>query len=198
MECAVVTHSGLRAVRDETGKARMEVKSPLEEPYVIRPTSETIIGHFFQPVDPEPPRPAAAHQPVGQRDALGDAHADVPAHERVSLAGGPHRALDARARPWKRCGDARRVRRLRGKRHGHARHPRPEDRQRALRRRAHHLLHRGHDAGRQGPAGRHEPRPRAELRQGLRREVPEKDGRAWSTSGRPPGASPRASSAASS
>jgi prolyl-tRNA synthetase len=48
MECAVVTHSGLRAVRDETGKARMEVKSPLEEPYVIRPTSETIIGHYFQ------------------------------------------------------------------------------------------------------------------------------------------------------
>lgn len=48
MECAVVTHSGLRAVRDESGKARMEVKSPLEEPYVIRPTSETIIGHYFQ------------------------------------------------------------------------------------------------------------------------------------------------------
>jgi len=48
MECAVVTHSGLRAVRDDDGKTRMEVKSPLEEPYVIRPTSETIIGHYFQ------------------------------------------------------------------------------------------------------------------------------------------------------
>ncbi len=48
MECAVVTHSGLRAVRDDGGKVRMEVKSPLEEPYVIRPTSETIIGHYFQ------------------------------------------------------------------------------------------------------------------------------------------------------
>jgi prolyl-tRNA synthetase len=47
MECAVVTHSGLRAVKGEDGKTHVEVKSPLEEPYVIRPTSETIIGHFF-------------------------------------------------------------------------------------------------------------------------------------------------------
>jgi prolyl-tRNA synthetase len=42
----VVTHSGLRAVSD-AGKTRIEVKNPLEEPYVIRPTSETIIGHYF-------------------------------------------------------------------------------------------------------------------------------------------------------
>jgi prolyl-tRNA synthetase len=47
MECAVVTHSGLRAVKSEDGKTRVEVKNPLEEPYVIRPTSETIIGHYF-------------------------------------------------------------------------------------------------------------------------------------------------------
>jgi prolyl-tRNA synthetase len=47
MECAVVTHSGLRAVTPEDGKTRIEVKNPLEEPYVIRPTSETIIGHYF-------------------------------------------------------------------------------------------------------------------------------------------------------
>jgi prolyl-tRNA synthetase len=42
MECAVVTHSGLRAV-----EGKLEVRNELEEPYVIRPTSETIIGHFF-------------------------------------------------------------------------------------------------------------------------------------------------------
>src|SRR5882724_3105761 len=42
MECAVVTHSGLRAV-----DGGLVVKNELEEPYVIRPTSETIIGHFF-------------------------------------------------------------------------------------------------------------------------------------------------------
>ena len=42
MECAVVTHAGLKAV-----DGKMELKGELEEPYVIRPTSETIIGHFF-------------------------------------------------------------------------------------------------------------------------------------------------------
>lgn len=42
MECAVVTHSGLRAV-----DGKIEIRNELEEPYVIRPTSETIIGYFF-------------------------------------------------------------------------------------------------------------------------------------------------------
>jgi prolyl-tRNA synthetase len=47
MECAVVTHSGLKAVKGADGKVEIEVKNALEEPYVIRPTSETIIGHYF-------------------------------------------------------------------------------------------------------------------------------------------------------
>src|SRR4051794_9134238 len=42
MEVAVVTHTGLQAV-----DGKLQLKSELEEPYVIRPTSETIIGHFF-------------------------------------------------------------------------------------------------------------------------------------------------------
>ncbi|MFO1011905.1 MAG: proline--tRNA ligase [Planctomycetota bacterium] len=42
MEVAVVTHSGLKAV-----DGQLVVKNELEEPYVVRPTSETIIGHFF-------------------------------------------------------------------------------------------------------------------------------------------------------
>jgi prolyl-tRNA synthetase len=42
MECAVVTHAGLKAV-----DGKIQLKSELEEPYVVRPTSETIIGHFF-------------------------------------------------------------------------------------------------------------------------------------------------------
>ena len=44
MECAVVTHSRLQKGRD--GKA-LEPASPLEEPLIIRPTSETIIGHMY-------------------------------------------------------------------------------------------------------------------------------------------------------
>jgi prolyl-tRNA synthetase len=42
MECAVVTHSGL-----QKGEKGLEPKGPLEEPLIIRPTSETIIGHMF-------------------------------------------------------------------------------------------------------------------------------------------------------
>lgn len=42
-ECAVVTHS--RLTKNEQGK--LVPSSPLEEPYIIRPTSETIIGEAF-------------------------------------------------------------------------------------------------------------------------------------------------------
>lgn len=42
-ECAVVTHH--RLAKDDDGK--LVPSSPLEEPYVIRPTSETIIGDAF-------------------------------------------------------------------------------------------------------------------------------------------------------
>ncbi|MGA2500656.1 MAG: proline--tRNA ligase [Tepidisphaeraceae bacterium] len=43
MECAVVTHSRLE--KDADGNLRPA--SPIEEPLVIRPTSETIIGHMY-------------------------------------------------------------------------------------------------------------------------------------------------------
>lgn len=47
-ECAVVTHHRLEAVKDEeTGKTRMIPAGKLAEPFVIRPTSETIIGAAF-------------------------------------------------------------------------------------------------------------------------------------------------------
>lgn len=42
-ECAVVTHSRLEA--DEDGK--LQPAGPLEEPLIVRPTSETIIGELF-------------------------------------------------------------------------------------------------------------------------------------------------------
>ena len=47
-ECAVVTHHRLEAVKDATtGKTKMIPTGELAEPYVIRPTSETIIGAAF-------------------------------------------------------------------------------------------------------------------------------------------------------
>src|SRR3990167_6561646 len=42
-ECAVVTHH--RLAKDAEGK--LQPASPLDEPYIIRPTSETIIGEAF-------------------------------------------------------------------------------------------------------------------------------------------------------
>jgi prolyl-tRNA synthetase len=48
-ECAVVTHHRLRAVTDETGKTVVEPDpaAKLEEPLIVRPTSETIIWHMY-------------------------------------------------------------------------------------------------------------------------------------------------------
>ena len=47
-ECAVVTHHRLEAVKDpETGKTRMVPSGELTDKYVIRPTSETVIGAAF-------------------------------------------------------------------------------------------------------------------------------------------------------
>ncbi|HYE18444.1 MAG TPA: aminoacyl--tRNA ligase-related protein, partial [Tepidisphaeraceae bacterium] len=44
MECAVVTHSRLEKDPSGTG---LRPASPIEEPLVIRPTSETMIGHMY-------------------------------------------------------------------------------------------------------------------------------------------------------
>lgn len=46
-ECAVVTHHRLETQKDEEGKSRMVPTGELAEPYVIRPTSETVIGAAF-------------------------------------------------------------------------------------------------------------------------------------------------------
>ncbi len=87
-EMAVVTHHRLKAV---DGKLEVDPDAKLEEPLIVRPTSETIIGDAFQRWIQQPSRPAAADQPMGQCRALGDAHAAVSAHHRIPLAGGPHR-----------------------------------------------------------------------------------------------------------
>lgn len=47
-ECAVVTHHRLEALKDDkTGKYTMVPEGELTEPFVIRPTSETVIGAAF-------------------------------------------------------------------------------------------------------------------------------------------------------
>ncbi len=46
-ECAVVTHHRLEQVRQPDGTTRMVPSGELTEPFVIRPTSETVIGSAF-------------------------------------------------------------------------------------------------------------------------------------------------------
>ena len=88
-ECAVVTHYRLKS--DPVHGVIVDPEAKLEEELIVRPTSETIIWNTYRGLDEELPRPALADQPMGQRGALGDAHAPVPAHGRVPLAGRPHR-----------------------------------------------------------------------------------------------------------
>ncbi|CAA9261907.1 MAG: Prolyl-tRNA synthetase, archaeal/eukaryal type, partial [uncultured Corynebacteriales bacterium] len=124
-------------------------------------------------VGAELPRPAAADQPVGQRGPLGDAAPAVPAHQRVPLAGGAHRARHLRRRPGVRAADpARRLPGLHGRRAGAAGHRRPQDRAGAVRRRDEHDDAGADDRRRQGPADGHLARARAEFRQGVRDRVP--------------------------
>ncbi len=106
-------------------------------------------------VDPELSRPAHAAQPVGQRGALGIAHAAVPAHHRVPLAGRPYRALEPRGSLGGSAAHPRHLRGRRRERHGHAGGQRREDPGREIRGRAEELLHRSHDAERLGAASRH-------------------------------------------
>jgi prolyl-tRNA synthetase len=46
-ECAVVTHHRLEAIKGPDGKVKMKPSGELTEPFIIRPTSETIIGAAF-------------------------------------------------------------------------------------------------------------------------------------------------------
>ena len=105
-ECAVVTHYRLKTNEDHTGVV-VDPAAKLEEELIIRPTSETVIWNTFLP------RPASARKPVVQRNALGNAHAPVPAHERIPLAGRPHRACHTRRSRRARKDDAQGICRFR-------------------------------------------------------------------------------------
>ena len=179
-ELAVVTHAG---------------GEKLEEPLVIRPTSETIIWSMYKKwIQSYRDLPLLINQWCNvvrweKRTRL------FLRTTRVPLAGRPH---GARHRGGGRGGDASHpgcVPAVCGRLHGRPRAVRGEKRFGEVRRRGAHLLHRGHDAGRQVAPGRHLAQSGAELRQGLRRHLSRRAPRPWTTSGPPPGGCPRASSA---
>ena len=102
----------------------------LEEPLVVRPTSEAIIGTLYAKwikswrdlPDPD--------QPVGERRSLGEGHASVPPHDGVSVAGRTHGARDRGGGAGRDAEDPRAVQGIRRDRAGDARHRRPEERER--------------------------------------------------------------------
>ena len=115
-------------------------------------------------LDPVLPRPAAAHEPLEQRRPLGAAHAPLPAHDGVPVAGGAHlprhRGGGRRGGGHGPRGLSRRGRGLAG----HPGHPGPQEPGRDVPRGRLHARHRGHDARPQGAPGGHQPHARPELR----------------------------------
>ena len=74
-ECAVVTHTRLEV--DADGK--MKPASPLTEPLVVRPTSETIIGASYARWVQSYRDSANPDQSMGKRRSVGNAAAPVSA-----------------------------------------------------------------------------------------------------------------------
>ena len=98
-EMAVVTHHRLKIDRRRTeARSRSRADRAADHPPDVGDDHRRRV----QPLDQVVPRPAAEAEPVGQRDALGDAHASLPAHLRVPLAGGPHRPRRRSATRWKK------------------------------------------------------------------------------------------------
>ncbi len=110
------------------------------------------------PLLARPPRP---HQPVGERGALGEGDAALPAHDGIPLAGGAHAARHGGGGRGRDAQDARRLSQLLRRDARDARAHGPKDRQREVRGGAPHLRDRGAHGGRPGPAGGYEPQPRA-------------------------------------
>ena len=123
-------------------------------------------------VDQVVARSARAHQPVGQRRALGEGDAAVPADDRVPLAGRAHRARDRGRGAGGNAAHPGALQGFRRERAGDAGGRRAEEREREVRRRVEDLFDRGADGRRPRAAGRHLAQPRAELRQGVRDSVP--------------------------
>ncbi len=144
----------------------------LDEPVVVRPTSETIINHYF----------AKWIQSYRDLPYLINQWANVVRWElrpRLFLRtteflwqeGHTAHATETEAREFALGHPPRRLRGLHGQRARHSHPDGPQDRARALLGCHHDLDVRGHDARRQGAADGDEPRARSELRPGVQHHV---------------------------
>ena len=184
-ECAVVTHYRLK---EQDGDLIVDPEAELEEPLIVRPTSETIIWDTYSRwIQCWRDLPLKLNQWANVVRWEMRTRLFLRTAEFLWQEGHTAHATEAGGR-GRDAPDARRVRHVRRGVDGDARHQGRQDGERALPRRGGHLLHRGADAGRQGAPGRHRALPGAELRQGLRLHLPESRTTSRSTSGRRSGA----------
>ena len=173
-ECAVVTHHRLEAGPD----GKLVPAGELEEPLIVRPTSETIIGDAFARwVQSYRDLPLLINQWANvvrweMRTRMFLRTTEFLWQEGHTAHATREEAVEETMRMLDVYADVRRGV------DGGAGDQGREDRGRALPRRRADVLHRSDDAGSQGAAGRHEPLPRPELRQGQRDPVPRSERRA--------------------
>ena len=183
-ECAVVTHTRLEV----NAEGKMVPASPLTEPLVVRPTSETIIGATY----------AKWVQSYRDLPILLNQWANVVRWEmrpRIFLRTTEflwqegHTVHETRERsPRRNEADARRLRDVRARSCGVAGFPRREIGERTVPRRGPDALHRSDGAGPESDPGRHFAFPRAEFFPGQRDQVPDSRAGNRSLAGRRAGA----------
>ena len=156
-ELAVVTHAG--------GKQ-------LEEPLIVRPTSETVIGEFMAKwISSHRDLPMLLNQWANVVRWELRPRMFLRTTEFLWQEGHTAHADEADAMRETMLALAADLRAHRPRAGRHAGHRGGEDAGRAVRRRGPHVHHRGHDARRPGAAGRHVALPGHELRAGVRHPV---------------------------
>ena len=171
-ECAVVTHYRLKTNETHDGVV-VDPAAKLEEELIIRPTSETIIWNTFKNwIHSYRDLPLLVNQWCNVMRWEMRTRLFLRTSEFLWQEG--HTAHATREEAEKRAQQMLKVYANFAEQYMAV----PvvqgcEERDRTLCRRTRHLHHRGHDAGRQGFAERYKPLPGPELRQGLRRAVPQ-------------------------
>ena len=189
-ECAVVTHSPPQGQSRGKGLV-VDPEAKLEEELIIRPTSETIIWNTYRNwIQSYRDLPLLINQWCNVVRWEMRTRLFLRTAEFLWQEGHTAHATQQEAEEEART-HAGGLPHLRRGVDGDAGADRAQERGPEVPRRRLHALHRGDDAGQQGAAGGHQPFPGPELRQGVRREVPEPGRASWNTPGRRAGASPR-------
>ena len=187
-ECAVVTHHRLEMGPD----GKLIPGGALPEPLIVRPTSETIIGDAFSKwVSSYRDLPLLINQWANVVRWEMRTRIFLRTSEFLWQEGHTAHA-DARGSHRTHPDDAGCLRPYGRGLSGPAGHQGKQNRSRTIPRRRGHPMHRGHDAGPQGPAGRHLPFSGSEFCQGFRYPFSKYRRKGGRMPGPPPGGYPPA------